>query len=103
MPVDALITPPASAIADFCRRHGVAELSLFGSVLREDFGPHSDVDVLITLKPGGVMTIDAYLAMRDELSTLFDGREIDLVQEPLLTNPFRRHEILRTRRVMYAA
>jgi predicted nucleotidyltransferase len=94
---------PIEQIEDFCRKYGVAEFSLFGSILRDDFGPDSDVDVLVALQPGREMTIESYLDMRDELSTMFEGREIDLVQKRLLTNPFRRQEILATRQVLYAA
>jgi len=94
---------PLKQIEAFCRKFGIAELSLFGSILRNDFGPDSDVDVLISLEPGRTMTPESYLDMRDELSTLFGGREVDLVQKRLLTNPFRRQEILATRRVLYAA
>ena len=86
-------------IKAFCRKHGVAEFSLFGSILREDFGADSDVDVLIALEPGRSMTLETFLEMRSELSAIFGGREIDLVQKRLLTNPFRRKEILATRRV----
>jgi predicted nucleotidyltransferase len=89
-------------IAAFCRKWKVTELSLFGSALREDFGPDSDVDVLISLRPGESMTLENYLDMRDELSTMFGGREIDLVQKRLLKNPFRRHEILANREIVYA-
>lgn len=94
---------PTRRIEAFCRKHGIAEFSLFGSVLRDDFGPDSDVDVLIALKPGQTMTLERYLDMRDELSAMFGGREIDLVQKRLLKNPYRRHEILTTRQVLYAA
>jgi hypothetical protein len=87
----------------FCRKYGVQELSLFGSVLRDDFAPESDVDALIALQPGQLMTAEKFLDMRDELSAMFGGREIDLVQKRLLKNPFRRHEILTTREVVYAA
>jgi predicted nucleotidyltransferase len=90
-------------IEDFCRKYGVAEFSLFGSILRDDFGPDSDVDVLVALEPGRTMTPESYLDMRDELSAMFGAREIDLVQKRLLTNPFRRQEILATRKVLYAA
>jgi predicted nucleotidyltransferase len=72
-------------------------------VLRDDFGPASDVDVLIVLTPGQILTPEKYLDMRDELSAMFGGREIDLVQKRLLKNPFRRREILTTREVLYAA
>jgi predicted nucleotidyltransferase len=94
---------PPKQIEAFCRKYGVVEFSLFGSVLRDDFGPESDVDVLVTLETGRSMTIESYLGMRDELSAMFGGREIDLVQKRLLTNPFRRQEILATRQVLYAA
>ena len=94
---------PVDEITAFCRRWGVQELSLFGSVLRDDFGPDSDVDVLVALAPGAPMTFESFLAMREELSALFGGREVDLVERRLVTNPFRRHEILTTRRVVYAA
>ena len=94
---------PLKQIEAFCRKYGIAEFSLFGSILRDDFAPGSDVDVLVTLEPGRTMTPESYLDMRDELSAMFDGREVDLVQKRLLTNPFRRQEILATRRVLYAA
>lgn len=103
MPQIAGYPLPLEQIEDFCRKYGVAEFSLFGSILRNDFGPGSDVDVLVTLKPGHTMTPESYLDMRDELSAMFGGREIDLVQKRLLTNPFRRQEILATRQVLYAA
>jgi len=94
---------PLEGIAQFCRRHDVAELSLFGSVLRDDFQPDSDVDVLVTFPAGHAMTPEKYLTMRAELSALFGGRDVDIVQKRLLTNPFRRHDILTKRRVLYAA
>ena len=93
----------ADSIASFCRRWHVAELSLFGSALRDDFRPDSDVDVLVHFGPGGGMTFEGFLDMRDELSSLFGGRPIDLVERRLVRNPFRRYEILTTRRVLYAA
>ena len=103
MVAKARTSPPKKQIEEFCRKHGVTELSIFGSVLRDDFGPDSDVDVLITLQPGQTMTLEKYLDMRDELSQMFGGREIDLVQKRLLKNPYRRHEILTTREVLYGA
>jgi hypothetical protein len=103
MVAKARIELPMKKIEEFCRQYGVEEFSLFGSVLRDDFSPGSDIDVLIALKSGQSMTIEKYLAMRDELSAMFGGRNIDLVQKPLLKNPFRRHEILTTRQVLYAA
>lgn len=92
----------APALAEFCRRWGVRELSLFGSILRDDFGPASDVDVLIALRTGITMTLEAYLAMREELSAMFGRRGVDIVRLEYLKNPFRKREILRTREVIYA-
>jgi predicted nucleotidyltransferase len=99
----ANIQVPADKIESFCRRWSVKELSLFGSILRDDFGPDSDVDVLVSLEPGQTMTLESFLDMRDELAAMFGGRDVDLVQKRLLKNPFRRHEILTTREVVYAA
>ena len=89
-------------IAAFCRKWGVGEFSLFGSILREDFGPESDVDVLIALRAGTTMTLEAHMAMREEISGMFGGREVDMVRREYLKNPYRKAEILRTREVMYA-
>jgi len=92
-----------TAIEQFCRKWNLRELSVFGSVLREDFQSTSDIDVLVVFAPGVEMTLETDMAMRAELSTLFGGREIDLVQKRLVQNPFFRHRILTTRRVLYAA
>ena len=94
---------PQEQITAFCKKWKIDELSLFGSALRDDFRADSDIDILINLHPGQTMTLESFLDMRDELSTIFDGREIDLVQKRLLKNPFRRHEILTHREVLYAA
>jgi predicted nucleotidyltransferase len=89
-------------IREFCRRWQVAELSLFGSVLRPDFRSDSDVDVLVAFLPGVSHSLEAWMQMEDELQAMFH-RRIDLVERRLLVNPFRRHEILTTRQVLYAA
>ena len=89
-------------IAAFCRKWRINELALFGSVLREDFGPDSDVDVLVSLQPDHGLSLFDWVDMIEELKTLF-GREIDLVEIETLSNPFRRHSILTTRQVIYAA
>lgn len=90
-------------IAAFCRRWRIKEMSLFGSVLREDFGPESDVDVLVAFDEGGAMTFDNLPTMTEELSHIFGDREIDLVDRRLVRNPWRRHEILTHREILYAA
>lgn len=89
-------------IGEFCRRWKVTELALFGSVLRDDFGPDSDVDVLVTFEPGAPWTLWDLSRMRNELGSIF-GREIDLVERKALRNPFRRQAILANQRVIYAA
>jgi len=98
----ATIDIPMNRVAAFCEKWQLAELSVFGSVLREDFRPDSDVDVLVTFRPGAAMTFESFLDMRDELRDIF-GREVDLVEKRLVTNPFRRQQILTTRKVLYAA
>jgi len=89
-------------IEDFCRRWKIKEFALFGSVLREDFSPDSDIDVLVTFEPDGGITFDNRVEILDELVEIF-GREVDLVEKDLIRNPFRRHEILTTKEVVYAA
>jgi predicted nucleotidyltransferase len=93
---------PADEIREFCRRWKVSELALFGSVLREDFGPDSDVDVLVELARDHRLSLFDWLEMIDELEAIF-GRPVDLVSKSALRNPFRRHEILTTREVIHAA
>jgi uncharacterized protein len=85
-----------------CRKWKVRELALFGSVLRDDFRPDSDVDVLVTFQDDAPWSLWDLLDMRAELQELF-GREIDLVEERSLHNPFRRRSILRSKEVIYAA
>jgi predicted nucleotidyltransferase len=96
------IQAPMAAIEDFCRRWQVKELALFGSVLREDFTADSDIDVLVTFAPKNRRSLFDLVDMQDELAALL-GRNVDLVTRGGLRNPYRRHEILTTRRVLYAA
>jgi|SRR5436305_3263743 len=93
---------PMEVIDAFCRKWGVRELALFGSVLREDFSPQSDIDVLVAFAPGAQRSLFDLVEMRDELSAIF-GRKVDLVSKGGLRNPFRRQEILKTRQILYAA
>ncbi len=89
-------------IESFCQKWKIVEFAVFGSVLRDDFRPDSDVDVLVTFGPGGGITFDNRVDMLDELKAIF-GREVDLVEKKAINNPFRRHSILTTREVLYAA
>jgi len=89
-------------IESFCRRWKIAELSLFGSVLRNDFSEQSDIDVLISFKDQAQYGIDEHLAMVAELESIF-GRRVDLVTKRSLKNPYVRRTILSSREVIHAA
>jgi len=96
------ITLPVEQIKSFCRKWRVKEFSLFGSVLRPDFNPESDVDVLVVFAENAGWDLWDIIEMRDELKTIF-GREVDLVEKRALRNPFRKHEILRTHEIVHAS
>lgn len=93
---------PMDRIAEFCRKWKVKELSLFGSVLRDDFRPDSDVDVLVVLAEDAPWDLYDWVDMIEELKAIF-GREVDLVDKTAISNPFRRHRILQSHQVIYAA
>ena len=90
------------AIKAFCQKWNVREFALFGSVLGSDFTSESDVDVLVTFGPEGGVTFENYPVILDELENIF-GRKVDLVEKGTIRNPFRRHAILTSRRVIHAA
>lgn len=92
---------PPERIAEFCRRHGVRRLRLFGSVLRDDFRPDSDVDVLIDFEPGTVAGFLTLAALELELSEIV-GRKVDLRTPDELSRYFRQ-QVLDDARVLYAA
>ena len=98
----AMIAVDTQWLADFCRRHQIRKLALFGSVLRDDFRPDSDVDVLVEFSPDATLSLFDFVRIRDELSERF-GREVNLIEERGLRNPYRRQEILRTAETVYAA
>jgi hypothetical protein len=89
-------------LADLCRKWKVRELSLFGSALRDDFRPDSDVDVLVSFDPGADWSLLDLVSMQEELAALA-GRGVDLVEREALRNPYRRAAILTSTRVLYAA
>lgn len=93
---------PLQAIDAFSRKWNLREFALFGSVLRDDFSPASDVDVLIELHPDHPYSTFELADMHEELERLF-ARPVDLVLKGGLRNPQRREMILSSRRVMYAA
>ena len=94
-----------ATLAAFCGKWHVAEMALFGSVLREDFGDTSDVDVLVTFQPGAGPHFPDLLNMREEFKDLV-GRDVDLVKRVVIErsrNYIRREDILSTAQVIYAA
>ncbi len=102
MVVNARIELPMQLIGEFCRKYGVEQFALFGSVLREDFGPDSDVDVMLKFKPGHGFTFENTPDIQDELTAMF-GRPVDVIEIGRIRNPFRRHAIMNSYRVVYAA
>jgi len=87
-------------IAAFCRRNHIRKLAFFGSVLRDDFTPESDVDVLVEFEPGRVPGL-AFFAMQRELSEIL-GQEVDLNTVGDLS-PYFRNEVLTEAEVLYDA
>ena len=85
----------------FCRRHHIRKLSLFGSVLRADFRPESDVDVLVEFDPEHVPGFLALAGMERELSELLDGRKVDM-RTPLELSRYFRDEVLAAAELQYA-
>ena len=92
---------PRKKVAEFCRHWGVVEFSLFGSILREDFRPDSDVDVLVTFSQEAQISLFDLVQMKIDLEKIFH-RPVDIIEKDALENPFRKREILRTAQVVYA-
>jgi predicted nucleotidyltransferase len=88
------------AIAEFCGQHHVRRLALFGSILRTDFGPESDIDVLVEFKPGHTPGF-GFIGLQDELSRLL-GRKVDL-NTPQSLSAYFRDKVLAEAEVIYAA
>lgn len=80
-------------IADICRRYGVRRMQMFGSAAQGKDRPGSDVDLLVEFNPDQYPTGFALVDMQDELSTVFDGKAVDLAFPSVLHNPFRRKAI----------
>ncbi len=96
----ARIDIPRGPLEAFCRRHHVRRLALFGSVLRDDFGPESDVDILVEFEPGHVPGF-AFFDLQDELSRLV-GRRVDL-NTPGFLSPYFRDDVIREAEVLVDA
>lgn len=99
------ITLPMDEIAAFCRRWNIAEFALFGSVLRENFGPESDIDVLVTFGPDHPRSLRDLIQMSTEIEGIL-GRSVDLVERQSIEdspNYIRRKAILGSARMIYVA
>lgn len=99
------IAVPPEAIAEFCRKWRIVEFAVFGSVLREDFRPDSDIDVLVRFAPEAGYTLFDLVHLQDELRGLL-GRKVDLVERTAIEqsrNYLRRKAILENAEILYAA
>lgn len=94
------ISPSKAALAAFCQTHGIKRLAIFGPALREDFGPASDVDVLVEFEPDRIPGLLGIAGMELELSELFTGRKVDL-RAPEDLSPYFRRDVLDTAEVQY--
>ena len=94
------VTVSRDALAAFCRAHGIKRLAVFGSALRDDFGPDSDVDVLVEFEPDRVPGLFGVAGLELELSWLFAGRKVDLRTPEDLSRYFRQG-VLDTAEVQY--
>ncbi|MEM9274990.1 MAG: nucleotidyltransferase family protein [Cyanobacteria bacterium P01_F01_bin.143] len=96
---------PIDKITDFCERWKIQEFALFGSVLRNNFNPNSDIDVLVNFSSDNSWTLFDYVDMQNELKVIF-GREVDLVSKKGIErsqNHLRKNHILDSAKVIYAA
>ena len=100
--VNRHIDLPAEKLRSYCGKWRIRELSLFGSVLTDEFRPDSDIDVLVVFEDEAAWDLWDRLDAEEELRQLL-GRKVDLVEKQSLKNPFRRHHILQNREVVYEA
>lgn len=100
--LNAALDVSKSKIKAFCIKWNVQELSVFGSAVRQDFHPESDIDILVSFFPDFHIGLWEFADMRDELEALFK-RRVDLLAKEALRNPFRRESILTNREILYAA
>jgi hypothetical protein len=105
MKINGRIEVPDQAIAEFCQKWRITELALFGSVLRDDFGPSSDVDVLVRFEQPVRWSLFDVAHMEEELAGIF-GRKVDLIDRLAIeesANYIRRRAILGSAQTVYAA
>ena len=105
IPDQVQIALPMEEIRAFCQKWQITEFALFGSVLRDDFRPDSDIDVLVTFAPNSQRSLFQLVTMHDEIEAIF-GRKVDLVNRRSIErshNYIRRKAILNTARTVYVA
>ena len=95
------VSMPREQIAAFCQKHGIRRLAIFGSALRDDFRPDSDVDVLVEFAPDRIPTLLQIAAMERELSQVLGGRKVDLRTPEDLSRYFRQ-QVIQEAEVQYA-
>ena len=98
--MNSQVSVSKTALAAFCQEHGIKRLAIFGSALREDFGPESDIDVLVEFEPERIPGLLGIAGMELELSELFTGRKVDL-RTPEGLSPYFRQDVLSTAEVQY--
>lgn len=99
------VSIPRSRLASFCRDRGIKRLAIFGSALRADFGPESDIDLLVDFEPDRRISLFDMAGMEQEFSEIL-GRKVDMIERSGVErsrNYIRRAEILRTAVTIYAA
>ncbi len=89
-------------LENFCKRWGITEFAVFGSVLRDDFRTDSDIDVLVTFQEDTEISLFDIVKIKYELESFF-GREVDVVEKKAIKNPYRRKNIFSNMEVLYAA
>jgi predicted nucleotidyltransferase len=92
---------PAGEVAEFCKRNGIRKLSSFGSALRDDFRPDSDIDLLVEFRAGAAPSLLDLARMEREISTVLGGRKVDL-RAPQELSRYFRDEVLSAASVQYA-
>lgn len=90
----------SESLAQFCHRHRILKLALFGSVLRDDFGPNSDIDVLVEFESGHAPSFFGLYDMEVELSVLFGGRKVDM-RTPEDLSKYFRDDVIRQAQIQY--
>ena len=94
------INMPADKVAEFCKRNGIRKLSLFGSALRDDFRPDSDIDVLVEFEYGHTPGLMTLAALEMELSELFGGYKVE-INTPTMLSPYFRDEVVDEAQIVY--